>query len=316
LLAAVLLPCLYLPTLRTRFDFIDDGNLVYPAPPMSAAQRLHRVWERIQANYEHLGPFRPVLWAQWETEADLLDANRLAWRAARHDPSAWIGAAVLAGVALAALLAPLLLAESRQPHAGRRRDAGGAVLASTAGDRATNIAGRLANTFERYPLLIGAAGLAAAAVAASLLLMPLVRFISPTDPRWLSTLRAIEEDLVDDSLVYRYNVEQAADGLRGREGTFSMCSFWYVECLARGGDFEKARLFFEKMLGYANHLGLYGEQLGRRGEHLGNFPQALTHLALISAAYALNRRFETAGRGHRPDPVSYTHLTLPTNREV
>ncbi len=139
------------------------------------------------------------------------------------------------------------------------------------------------------------------ALGASLLLMPLVRFISPTDPHWLSTLRAIEEDLVDDSLVYRYNIEQAPDGLRGHEGTFSMCSFWYVECLARGGDFEKARLFFEKMLGYANHLGLYGEQLGWRGEHLGNFPQALTHLALISAAYALNRRFETAGRGHRPD---------------
>jgi len=135
------------------------------------------------------------------------------------------------------------------------------------------------------------------ALGAGILLMPLVRFISPTDPRWISTLQAIEEDLVDDSLVYRYNVTQAPDGLRGHEGTFCMCSFWYVECLSRAGDIEKARLIFEKMLGYANHLGLYGEELGRRGEHLGNFPQAFTHLALISAAYDLNRRLEAAGQG-------------------
>lgn len=123
------------------------------------------------------------------------------------------------------------------------------------------------------------------------LLMPLVRFISPTDPRWLSTLDAIEDDLVDDSLVYRYRVnEGASDGLSGEEGTFCMCSFWNVECLSRSGDVEKARFLFEKMLGYANHLGLYAEELGPRGEHLGNFPQAFTHLALISAAYDLNRR--------------------------
>ncbi len=130
------------------------------------------------------------------------------------------------------------------------------------------------------------------ALGAGILLMPMVRFISPTDPRWLSTLRAIEEDLVDDSLVYRYNVTQVPDGLWGREGTFNMCSFWFVECLSRAGNTEKARLIFEKMLGYANHLGLYSEQLGPCGEHLGNFPQAFTHLALISAAYDLNRRLD------------------------
>ena len=121
---------------------------------------------------------------------------------------------------------------------------------------------------------------------AASLLMPMVRFISPTDRRWLSTLRAIERDLVDDSLVYRYRGE---DGLEGQEGTFCMCSFWYVECLARSGDLEQARFVFEKMLGYANHLGLYAEELGPSGEHLGNFPQAFTHLGLISAAYNLNR---------------------------
>jgi GH15 family glucan-1,4-alpha-glucosidase len=134
------------------------------------------------------------------------------------------------------------------------------------------------------------------ALDASALLMPLVRFISPVDPRWLSTLRAIEENLVSDSLVYRYRLDDGfVDGLTGQEGTFSMCSFWYVECLSRMGDLQKARLFFEKMLGYANHLGLYGEELGPQAQHLGNFPQAFTHLALISAAFDLNRRL-TASR--------------------
>ena len=135
------------------------------------------------------------------------------------------------------------------------------------------------------------------ALDASALLMPLIRFISPTDPRWISTLRAIEQRLVSDSLVYRYRLADGfTDGLVGDEGTFSMCSFWYVECLSRMGDVEQARFYFEKMLGYANHLGLFGEQLGRRGEHLGNFPQAFTHLALISAAYDLDRRLSSKGR--------------------
>jgi GH15 family glucan-1,4-alpha-glucosidase len=134
------------------------------------------------------------------------------------------------------------------------------------------------------------------AVDAATLLMPLVRFISPTDPSWLSTLKAIEKDLVDDSLVYRYRIgDAAADGLAGEEGTFGICSFWFVECVGRTGDLDKARFFFEKMLGYANHLGLYSEELGTRGEHLGNFPQAFTHLALISAAYDLDRRLSEAG---------------------
>ena len=123
------------------------------------------------------------------------------------------------------------------------------------------------------------------------LLMPLIRFLGARDPRWLSTLRVIEEELVSDSLVYRYRPETAAsDGLEGEEGTFSMCTFWYVECLSRAGEIEKARFYFEKMLGYANHLGLYAEQLGFEGEHLGNFPQAFTHLGLISAAINLDKQ--------------------------
>jgi GH15 family glucan-1,4-alpha-glucosidase len=125
---------------------------------------------------------------------------------------------------------------------------------------------------------------------ASVLLMPIVGFISPTDPRWLSTLDAITAELVSDSLVHRYNPAASPDGLDGQEGTFTICSFWYVEALARAGRLAEARLAFEKMLTYANHLGLYSEQIGTSGELLGNFPQALTHLALISAADTLNQK--------------------------
>ncbi len=137
--------------------------------------------------------------------------------------------------------------------------------------------------FMQYP--------GASTVDASALLMPILRFISPKDPRWQSTLQRIEKELVSDSLVYRYKPDLAApDGFISHEGTFSMCTFWYVECLSKSGQLEKARFYFEKMLGYANHLGLYSEQLGFQGEHLGNFPQAFTHLGLISAAYNLDRQ--------------------------
>jgi GH15 family glucan-1,4-alpha-glucosidase len=133
---------------------------------------------------------------------------------------------------------------------------------------------------------------------AACLVMPLVRFIAATDPRWLSTLRAVEERLVEDSLVYRYEIEGLeTDGLEGAEGSFSICSFWYIECLSRSGDLQKARFLFEKMLGYASHVGLYAEEIGPAGEHLGNYPQAFTHLALISAAYDLDRRLSRAGYG-------------------
>jgi GH15 family glucan-1,4-alpha-glucosidase len=124
---------------------------------------------------------------------------------------------------------------------------------------------------------------------AAVLMMPLVKFIAPTDPKWLSTLDALTAELVSDSLVYRYDPAASPDGLRGEEGTFSICSFWYVEALTRAGRLEEARLAFEKMLTYANHVGLYAEQIGRTGEQQGNFPQAFTHLALISAAFNLDR---------------------------
>ncbi|HEY9001269.1 MAG TPA: glycoside hydrolase family 15 protein [Mucilaginibacter sp.] len=127
-------------------------------------------------------------------------------------------------------------------------------------------------------------------VDASALMMPILGFIGPKDPKWLSTLKCIEERLVDDFLVYRYKSKKGIDGLAGPEGTFSMCTFWFIECLSASGQLDKARLYFEKMLGYANHLGLYSEQLGFSGEHLGNFPQAFTHLGLISAAISLNKQ--------------------------
>jgi GH15 family glucan-1,4-alpha-glucosidase len=131
------------------------------------------------------------------------------------------------------------------------------------------------------------------------LIMPLVFFLSPTDPRMLSTLEAIrrspgKDGLVADSLVYRYKTEENVDGIEEDEGTFNMCTFWLVEAMTRAGRtrpelLREARLKFEKMLGYANHLGLYSEGIGPHGEALGNFPQAFTHLALISAAFNLDR---------------------------
>jgi GH15 family glucan-1,4-alpha-glucosidase len=128
---------------------------------------------------------------------------------------------------------------------------------------------------------------------ASLLVMPLVKFAGPTDPRFLATLDKITDELVSDSLVNRYALT-GMDGIADGEGTFSLCSFWYVEALTRAGRLREARMVFEKMLTYANHVGLYAEQIGASGEALGNFPQAFTHLALISAAInldsALDRR--------------------------
>jgi GH15 family glucan-1,4-alpha-glucosidase len=126
---------------------------------------------------------------------------------------------------------------------------------------------------------------------ASVLVMPLVKFAGPTDPRFLSTLDRISGELTSDSLVSRYALT-GHDGIADGEGTFNLCSFWYVEALTRAGRTKEARTIFEKMLTYANHLGLYAEQIGASGEALGNFPQAFTHLALISAAVNLDRALD------------------------
>jgi GH15 family glucan-1,4-alpha-glucosidase len=148
---------------------------------------------------------------------------------------------------------------------------------------------------------------------ASNLVMPLVFFMSPADPRMLGTLDAINRSpkaggLVSNGLAYRYHAKSGVDGLEGDEGTFNMCSFWLVEALTRAGRTDRGRLveaelMFDKMLGYANHLGLYAEETGPSGEALGNFPQAFTHLALISAAVNLDRalsgsEFEWPGIPH------------------
>jgi len=132
---------------------------------------------------------------------------------------------------------------------------------------------------------------------ASILMMPLVGFVTPSDPKWQSTLDAIDRTLVSDSLVYRYDPKASPDGLRGAEGTFSICTFWFVDALARSGRLDASRLVFEKMLTYANHVGLYAEEIGLTGEQLGNFPQAFTHLSLINAAINLDYQLDHgAGR--------------------
>jgi GH15 family glucan-1,4-alpha-glucosidase len=127
---------------------------------------------------------------------------------------------------------------------------------------------------------------------ASLVLMPLLGFIRPNDPRWQATMSAMERTLVADSLVYRYDPEASPDGLAGSEGTFSLCTFLYVDALARSGRVHDARLTFAKMLTYANHLGLYSEEIDAAGRQVGNFPQAFTHLALIAAAVNLDRQLD------------------------
>jgi GH15 family glucan-1,4-alpha-glucosidase len=122
----------------------------------------------------------------------------------------------------------------------------------------------------------------------ALLRMPKVGFIAAQDPMWTATLAAMDAELVTDSLVYRYDPAASPDGLRGAEGTFSLCTFAYVDALARAGRTALARQTFEKMLTYANHVGLYSEEIALTGDQIGNFPQAFTHLALIDAALTLD----------------------------
>ncbi|MFF1560616.1 glycoside hydrolase family 15 protein [Streptomyces sp. NPDC058279] len=144
---------------------------------------------------------------------------------------------------------------------------------------------------------------------ASLLLMPRVGFLSPKDPAWLTTLDAMDQELVSDSLVYRYDPEASPDGLRGSEGTFNLCSFLYVEALAQSGRLHQARYAFDKMLTYANHVGLFAEEIGPSGEQLGNFPQAFTHLALVAAAMALDEQLDKAETRPQSSPG---HLRPPS----
>jgi len=143
---------------------------------------------------------------------------------------------------------------------------------------------------------------------ASLLLMPLMGFLPPNDPRWQSTLKEMDRRLVTDSLVYRYDPQASPDGLPGNEGTFSLCTFLYVDALAQSGRIDDARLAFSKMLTYSNHLGLYSEEIDSTGEQIGNFPQAFTHLALIAAALNLDRMLDGTSGIHVAD------LSVPSGR--
>jgi len=130
--------------------------------------------------------------------------------------------------------------------------------------------------------------------------MPIEGFIAPSDPLWLSTLKGMDGELVSDSLVYRYNPAASPDGLHGNEGTFSLCTFLYVDALARAGRLDDAILTFEKMHTYGNHLGLFSEEIDSTGGQLGNFPQAFTHLSLINAAITLNRELDQGARVIQP----------------
>jgi GH15 family glucan-1,4-alpha-glucosidase len=144
---------------------------------------------------------------------------------------------------------------------------------------------------------------------ASNLMMPLVGFISPFDPMWISTLNATDQELVSDSLVYRYDPSASPDGLRGHEGTFSICTYWYVDALARSGRLHDARQVFAKMATYGNHLGLFAEQIGLTGDQQGNFPQAFTHLALINAAMNLDYELD-----HGAGKIDLNQLASERNR--
>jgi GH15 family glucan-1,4-alpha-glucosidase len=150
----------------------------------------------------------------------------------------------------------------------------------------------------------------------SLLRMPTVGFIAPQDPMWLSTLKAMDTELVSDSLVYRYDPEASPDGLRGSEGTFSLCTFMYVDALGKAGRLDDARLTFEKMLTYANHLGLYSEEIALTGEQIGNFPQAFTHLALIDAAMTLDARLDRRASGRLDGRVAVPAPPATTARST
>ncbi len=135
------------------------------------------------------------------------------------------------------------------------------------------------------------------ALDASLLLMPLVRFLPADDKRIRDTVLAIADELSNDGLISRYHVEETDDGLSGVEGTFTICSFWLVSALAEVGEHQRARDLCEKVLSYASPLLLYGEQIDpRSGRHLGNFPQAFTHLALINAVMHVVRHEQQAAR--------------------
>ncbi|HEY8584384.1 MAG TPA: glycoside hydrolase family 15 protein, partial [Capillimicrobium sp.] len=139
------------------------------------------------------------------------------------------------------------------------------------------------------------------ALDASALLMPLLRFLPPEDPRIRATVMAIREELTEEGLVLRYRVEETDDGLAGKEGTFAICSFWLVSALSEIGEHRLARDLCERLLSFASSLHLYAEEIDpRTGRHLGNFPQAFTHLALINAVMHVIRAEESLVASDQP----------------
>jgi GH15 family glucan-1,4-alpha-glucosidase len=162
------------------------------------------------------------------------------------------------------------------------------------------------------------------ALDASLLLLPLLRFLPPEDPRIRATVLAIADELTHEGLVLRYRVEETDDGLSGAEGTFTICSFWLVSALIEIGEVERGRRLCERLLSYASPLELYAEELDpHTGRHLGNFPQAFTHLALVNAVMHVIRAEEGPSvpltvhgmAADNPDGVGVEWAGLPTTRD-
>ena len=151
------------------------------------------------------------------------------------------------------------------------------------------------------------------ALDASLLLIPMLRFLPADDPRVRATVEAIENELTEDGLVLRYRVEETDDGLTGEEGTFTICSFWLVSALAEIGETARARQLCEKLLSYASPLLLYAEEIeARSGRHLGNFPQAFTHLALINAVMHVIKADQELVQNATPPGARPPHERRPT----
>jgi GH15 family glucan-1,4-alpha-glucosidase len=261
---------------------------------------------------------------QLDINGELIDAVYLYDKYARplsHD--VWVGVRALANWVCANWERPD--EGIWEVRGGRRQFTFSKLMCWVALDRAHRIATRrslpaerdawLANRDAIYAAIMGAGyserkrsfvqSFGSEMLDASLLLAPMLKFVAPTDPRMLGTLDAIDRELESDHLVRRYDPRLSPDGVGGEEGTFSMCTFWLAEALARAGRLPEARLTFEKMLGYANHLGLYAEQIAPTGEALGNFPQAFTHLGLISAAINISQALDSEGSAGRvPKPGS------------
>jgi len=232
---------------------------------------------------EQLGELHPEI---QEFVAYLADAAAARWHETdagmwemRGEPRHHVSSKVLCWVALdrAVKLAPVLGGFAKEEEWARVRDEIRDTILARGWSEERNA---FAQSFDSDEL------------DAAQLLMPILGFLPATDDRMRSTIEAIARELTEDGLVLRYRNEEGlnADGLTGEEGTFVICSFWLVSCLAKAGEVERAEQLFDRLAGYANDLGLLAEEIETStGEQLGNFPQAFSHIGLITAAYEIDK---------------------------